>query len=749
MVASARQELNRKRFCLFSGFPRQGLITILVALAVLPFVSMGDAKFRNRTLIAPAPKKRPITVDDVIGMTRLPPQHYGGASTEHFAVFSPDGGQFLVLLRKGNLEHSTNDFSLILFRTAEVLDSPKPDVLVQMASSSNRDAIRQVRWLPDNNTVVFLGETPDEPSQVYRFNVATRVLSKLTEYSRAVTDFDLAPDGRSMVFEADSQPETAARTTKVTHDAIVLNGQGVDDILAGRYHLDRGPDVFLQKLGQSPVALPPVGENYQAKSARISPDGNYVLVDAVVRNVPPEWKRYQDAGLERYFAFFAKLSWPGRINFSNPHVYFLFDARTGAFSPVVNAPCDRRETKAVWKADGSALYLKTHLPLDLQDPVERAAREKQTFEIEVKLPGLAKRKITDKEWPGETKAPEKTPSLDVKLEQDINTPPTVFAFDHATGRKRLLLDLNPQFQELDFGRVEVVEWKAAGIPVMGGLYLPPDYTPGKKYPLVIQTHGFERNKFSMDGLPEWGSAFAARPLAARGVVVLQVSEFLEAGGDDRVESNRTLGATIEESYKNFYALTYETAIDLLDGRGIIDRDRVGIVGFSRTVCFVGYTLTHSEYHFAAASLVDGIDCGYLQYLVYPYNHWDSDQLNGGKKPFGDGLKDWLKKSPNFSLDRVNTPVRLLELQPRWVLQQWEWYAALTLQKKPVDYVLIPDQDYKGENHLLVQPWERKIAQEGLVDWFCFWLKGEQDPDPRKSDQYSRWRRLQNMQAGGG
>jgi dipeptidyl aminopeptidase/acylaminoacyl peptidase len=385
----------------------------------------------------------------------------------------------------------------------------------------------------------------------------------------------------------------------------------------------------------------------------------------------------------------------------------------------------------------------------VQDPVELASREKQTFAIEVKLPGLEKRKITDKEWPRETKTAETTPSVDVKLEQDINTPPKVFAFDLATRRERLLLDLNPQFQELEFGKVEAVEWKVAGIPVIGGLYLPPDYTPGKKYPLVIQTHGFERSQFSMDGLSEWGSAFAARPLAAKGVVVLQVSEFMKSGDEDRIESNRTLGATISESYKNFYALVYETAIDLLDGRGIIDRDRVGIVGFSRTVCFVGYTLTHSEYHFAAASLVDGIDCGYLQYLVYPSHHWDNDQLNGGKKPFGDGLKDWLKKSPSFSLDRVNAPVRLLELQPRWVLQQWEWWAGLRLQNKPVDYVLIPDRDYKGENHLLVQSWERKIAQEGLVDWFCFWLKGEQDSDPKKSDQYSRWRRLQNMQAEAG
>jgi len=28
-----------------------------------------------------------------------------------------------------------------------------------------------------------------------------------------------------------------------------------------------------------------------------------------------------------------------------------------------------------------------------------------------------------------------------------------------------------------------------------------------------------------------------------------------------------------------------------------------------------------------------------------------------------------------------------------------------------------------------------------VDWYCFWLKGEEDPDPAKSEQYRRWRKL--------
>jgi hypothetical protein len=32
-----------------------------------------------------------------------------------------------------------------------------------------------------------------------------------------------------------------------------------------------------------------------------------------------------------------------------------------------------------------------------------------------------------------------------------------------------------------------------------------------------------------------------------------------------------------------------------------------------------------------------------------------------------------------------------------------------------------------------------------VDWFCFWLKGEEDPGPAKAEQYARWRELRKLQ----
>jgi hypothetical protein len=49
-------------------------------------------------------------------------------------------------------------------------------------------------------------------------------------------------------------------------------------------------------------------------------------------------------------------------------------------------------------------------------------------------------------------------------------------------------------------------------------------------------------------------------------------------------------------------------------------------------------------------------------------------------------------------------------------------------------------------HILEKPWERTTSQQGNVDWFCFWIKGEEDPDPAKAEQYKRWRELRSLQS---
>ncbi len=724
---------SKRFFSLAKGeWPILRVLSVVTTTLLLTILS--NAGLRAQTSSKLTSKKRPITVADGLTMrvVRDVPTQFGERSS--IAHFSPDGKRFVVLLRKGNLELNTNDFSLLLYQTADVFHSPKPKLLLKMSSSSDRAAIREVRWLADNDTLFFLGEKSGEPSQLYTIKVRTRHLRRMTDHSEAITSYDITSDGRYIAFMADAPRPKTTCAEQGSCGEIVVADQLFYNILAGNYTPPEGQQVFWQALGDSPRRVV-VGEKYfTARSTiSISPDGRYVVFPAQIRDLPSSWASYQEWVVQQLFV----------TNFPKGHVspirqYLVFDTQYKSLVPLVNAPMLGTEP-FLWAKDGRAIFFSSYLPLDVPDAAERKAREQNKYPIEVRLPAREFRRVTKEEFPA--KNIQRLP-LDVVLEQGLNTPPKLYVSDPASARKELLLDLNPQFGKLTFGAVQTIEWAVHGVNTIGGLYFPPDYVPGKRYPLVIQTHGYNPDAFTMDGTPdEWSSGFAARPLAAKGILVLQAMQYKNQQDYDRSHTEARFGTTIAESAKNFQAVGYEEAIDYLDSQGLIDRDRVGIIGFSRTACFVGYTLTHSKYRFAAASLVDGISCGYFEEIALPDGAFDNNNLNGGAAPFGEGLKLWIKNSPGFNLDHVQTPVRLVALGNDSVLSAWEWYAGLTLQKKPVDFILIP-----GAFHIGVKMSQRMLTQQGLVDWFGFWLRGEEDPDPAKRDQYTRWRALREQPA---
>jgi len=187
---------------------------------------------------------------------------------------------------------------------------------------------------------------------------------------------------------------------------------------------------------------------------------------------------------------------------------------------------------------------------------------------------------------------------------------------------------------------------------------------------------------------------------------------------------------------------YEKAVEYLDQKGIIDRTRVGLVGFSRTCLYVKYALTHSSQHYAAAIAADGYDGGYFQYLFSANQNANSDSDSVlGAQPFGAGLGVWLKRSPGFMLETVETPILLEATGPGSLLGEWQWFSGLRLLDKPVDLLYLPTG-----THVLVKPWDRIVSSGATVDWFCFWLKDEEDPDAGKAQQYALWRALRTRPA---
>ena len=718
-------------------------------------------------------KKRLMREADAIGMTLIAgpnsDRSYANSLTRDFASFSRDGKYFVILLKKGNLENNTNEYSMLLFRANEMFSSARPRTLVTMASSSDREAIKDVTWLSDNDTIVFLGEHPGETSQLYSVQCSSGRVKKLSNHPTSLIAYSSDPEGREIVYVAEKPPVNVL-SERVLREGFVVRDEQMSDLIAGEIQDDE-LDLFVLKRGENSARQLVIPPELRGDLRRpiphfsLSPDGRNLVVELNLTNVPEAWRLYKGEALLTQVLSHGipkgGASWVFR--------YGLIDIETGQGRVLLDAPVGYHGAEVAWSPDSTSVVL-TGVYLPLVDPAqaESSVAQGKTFVVEVDLKSLeysniahqnlrfvdwdsqtnlvtfedrrpelsteaSKRQYYQKlngSWKrADTNLPHNTDSLrEISTEQGLNKPPKIIARNLNTGEKVVLSDPNPQLEQIDLGKVEEIKYTISdGSEVHAGLYLPPDFVPTTKYPLVVQTHGFDPNGFWIDG--SFTTAFAAQALAAKGILVLQVPDLHK--WDETPEEAPNMADVLER------------AIDCVDKRGILDRDRIGIIGFSRTGLYVYQMLTHGKTHFAAAVVADGTDAGYSSYIQFlnsaPYTASDSESIIGGL-PWGATMSLWLERSPEFRLDQVRTPLFLQALRRHSLGYLWATYAGLRRLGKPVELLYLPIG-----NHILQKPWERMASQQRDVDWFCFWLRNEEDPDAGKANQYARWRELRKLQ----
>ena len=706
---------------------------------------------------ATQPTKRPVTVADAIEMTRLVDSQYssGGSPSGFVAHFSPNNEKFVVVLRKGNLKENTNEFSLVLWKTSEIFVKPDPEIVLTLSSSSNREAIENVNWL-DNETISLLGEQPGQLQQVYTFNVSTHVLSRLTSSPSSVRAYTIVLGGKRLVFATETPAETLL-TKEARKEGVRISGpDSLPDLIAGHRTPSDRPELLLvnEERHCIPIHSKDPVSPYLSGEPLLSPDGRYLLVRTQTMHVPEVWKEYTEPFLRHMMEETPPAGEPTRVE-----RYELIDTFSGDAQVLLDAPIGVYGSESAWAPDSHSIVLAgVYLPLADAQGEERKARRSSTFVVEVSVQHSQVLKIAGGNfrllrWDGEGnyidlatdrfstspsprvvykklgKGWERLPETiaepsrpDIIVKEDVNTSPKLFAVEPGTHRQVMLMDLNPQFSNLEFGKVQLVRWKGADEhEAKGDLYYPPSYVPGRRYPLIIQTHGFTSDRFWIDG--PFTTAFAAQPLVAHGFLVLQVEETF-----DDPDTPHEVSTQVS---------SFEGAIDHFANLGMVDRDRVGIVGFSRTCIFVKHALVHSKYRFAAAVVADGTDAGYFQYIAFANNGSSStfEGLNNGA-PFGKNLDAWTKNVPGFNMDKVATPVLIQAIGPGSLLAEWEWFSGLTRLNRAVDMIYIPDGA-----HILEKPWERMTSQQVTVDWFCFWLENQETSDPEESKEYILWRKL--------
>src|SRR6202034_774785 len=291
----------------------------------------------------------------------------------------------------------------------------------------------------------------------------------------------------------------------------------------------------------------------------LSPDGHYAMISLPVAMAPKGWERYTPYAAYRSIARIKAGPQNLNVDFADiiPHQYVLVNLTDGTAKPLINAPDGMSlgywswyTSTASWSSDGQSVVVSpAFLPVTAEMPAEersqrlsrpcvavinvnsgrstcveqlRGGGEISAHAIPVDgsvvfdrnddkkiivnyyavgrdsqvagRPGVEIfRETDDGEWVPQTGSP---PHFELGIRQTLNKPPVLVVMDRVTDRLKILYDPNPQLESIELQSASVLHWiDTEGRTWAGGLILPRGYVSGKRYPLVVQTHGFTEGEF--------------------------------------------------------------------------------------------------------------------------------------------------------------------------------------------------------------------------------------------------------------
>ncbi|HEY6184585.1 MAG TPA: alpha/beta fold hydrolase [Terriglobales bacterium] len=300
------------------------------------------------------------------------------------------------------------------------------------------------------------------------------------------------------------------------------------------------------------------------------------------------------------------------------------------------------------------------------------------------------------------------------------------------GYPRPPLVLNTFLRRIAEGELRQIHYRGLdGQPLIGWVMLPPSYQADRRVPLVTWVYAgrvFTGNKKPDARLNQdpFGS-FNPQLLAARGYAVLFPSMPLRGGliGDGKPD----------DPYRDL-ANGVLPAVDRTIELGIADPQRLAVMGHS----YGGYStfgLVEQTNRFQAGIALAGLSdlaSAYGEYRnfarytieapeVQHAESFETGQLRMGNPPW----KDWdryLRNSPLFYVDRVNTP--LLIMHGDWdnfvpIQQSEEFFTALYRQGKRGRFVR-----YWGEGHVFSSPANIRDSWMQIYAWLDEFLDISRD-----------------------
>ena len=273
-------------------------------------------------------------------------------------------------------------------------------------------------------------------------------------------------------------------------------------------------------------------------------------------------------------------------------------------------------------------------------------------------------------------------------------PPNVFFCDLATGARTRLTDVRDPAPQLTGIERRVLKYERAdGVPLSGTLYLPPGYSPGKRIPALLWAYPLEYSDAATAGqiraAPTRFTYFrGASPLffLLRGYAVL-MDATMPVVGDPETMNNTFVEQIVGAA---------ESAVNLLDSLGVVDRKRVIISGHSYGAFMTVNLLAHSDL-FAAGIARSG---AYNRTLT-PFG------FQSERRSFWEAPDVYLKVSPFTYANKINEPLLLIHGEAdnntgTFPIQSERLYQAIRGHGGTVRLVLLPNEShgYSGRESVL-------------------------------------------------
>jgi dipeptidyl aminopeptidase/acylaminoacyl peptidase len=701
---------------------------------------------------------------------------------------NPQGTAVAYLVKSPKLNTNTNEIDLYSAQLNPSQGSP-PTILAQ------GERISQVQWLDKGRRLIFLMKR-DDHVVVAAEEISSRRISTLASLAGDIIEYSISRDG-DVIVAAINKP--AEEQGEIVHSANEI-AHGYQIPFQTNYlfaHPDQLVYMFRRKSAggygppqklvvTSPFTGKPVAELFSVLNLRLSlsPDGRRLAITYLEQgaNVPAAWRASAhvqgilDRTSEIQITVVIDLATGNAtIPLKTPWPYSvpLWSSDSRRFVEVAEPPENSQwdpKDQPSWQAiiqmfsvdvtTGQVEQVENHVyhassPLQwLPDGTLILAEEQRSIqrlqESEGSWSVRAHLQVPLSEGCHQTSVASDGNAVVTDC-QSASKPPELFAYAAGQDQPHAIARLDPQLDTLSLASSREVHWKTStGYEASGLLLLPVGYSQGVRYPLVIQTYPVYDGGFLCDSGEGHDPASPPQPLANAGFLYLLRSRTaMEAQGPDSKYYPKDYPGGIGEAA--FQMDLADSAVETLSREGLVDPSKVGIIGFSRSGWYVGFTLAHSPVHYAAATISDGSHFTLGDYWL-PHSERNigiSDALYGGP-PYGVTLQNWLHYSLSFNFEKVHTPLLLevmgygvsyrnINTPPLILATYFEELTGLSRLHRPVELYYYPNEQHQPDH-----PQARLASLQRNLDWYRFWLQGYERPNPDDPDQYKRWEHLREL-----